>query len=466
MNLSSSLRRRRRAVLLVAACTSTLVLAAARADFAWQWPIDTAGRSGVFSLALTPEVYRQLAGAGLDDVVAFNTQGDEIPFGPVSQLQAAAQPREREPYPAPWFPVPVATTTGAGDTVSLHIEKGPDGRLRRLDAEFAAGDPQRGAHEIVVDLSQLDASVRALELDLDLPADASFSTRLDVSASHDLSNWRPIASGQAVLALTRDGQRLERRRIELPVTAAHYLRLSPSGDATTPPLAGVRALLLPDAGFAPVPAPERLQLEGRADADEDAAGVFVYDSGGPFPIERIDVVPAQDFAVADVVVSSRGSGQAPWRERARMTVFRLADDGDAFTSLPVAIAPVRDRQWRIQTRPAQRHAPRLHVEYTPDQFLVMTQGPAPYALAAGSAKATRAPHPLQRLVAEVRDARRAGWTPAAATLGTGQALAGEAARQASREIPWRQLLLWSVLVAGAVLLVVMVLRLLRQAPRS
>jgi hypothetical protein len=69
-------------------------------------------------------------------------------------------------------------------------------------------------------------------------------------------------------------------------------------------------------------------------------------------------------------------------------------------------------------------------------------------LAAGSAQATRADAPLPQLIDSLRAQRGRDWQPASATLGAMQTLAGERALAPKRD--WTSWLLWSLLVAGAV----------------
>jgi len=99
--------------------------------------------------------------------------------------------------------------------------------------------------------------------------------------------------------------------------------------------------------------------------------------------------------------------------------------------------------------------------------VMLTQGPAPYRLAAGSATAVRENYPLPALLSEIRRNSDADWRPPLAKLGEGSALAGNAALEApSKPLPTRQIVLWVILIGAAFLLLLLVGRLLKQPPEG
>ena len=96
--------------------------------------------------------------------------------------------------------------------------------------------------------------------------------------------------------------------------------------------------------------------------------------------------------------------------------------------------------------------------------MLLTQGQAPYRLAAGS-RARRPDYPLRTVLSELRQTHGDLWLPPLATLGPGSALAGDAAlTEPPPPPPYKQWLLWGVLIAGALGVIVMVLRLIKASP--
>src|SRR5690606_25514819 len=255
-----------------------------------------------------------------------------------------------------------------------------------------------------------------------------------------------------------------RDRVTLPRSSHDYLRLH-RADGGPLPVSAVEVRTLPAVEVTP-PEPRSLRLSGEAIDDE--AGMFLYRSPGPFPVSRLDLEIGGDNAISAVIVSSRADDKQAWRERGRFTLFDLEQNGSRLHNDAMMLrGDSRDRQWRVQTRPALRTAPVLRLDYVPDRFVLLTQGPAPYRLAAGSATAVRDSYPLPALLAEIRRSSDADWRPPLARLGEGSALAGNAALEApAKPLPTRQIVLWVILIGAAFLLLLLVGRLLKQPPEG
>ncbi len=111
-------------------------------------------------------------------------------------------------------------------------------------------------------------------------------------------------------------------------------------------------------------------------------------------------------------------------------------------------------------------APVLRLGYRPGSVVFLAQGRAPYLLVAGSANAGDAQATLEPMLAALRERNGAHWQPIAASLGEGRVRAGEAAYQpAAPKRDWKNLVLWAVLVAGALAVAGFAFSLLRN-PRN
>lgn len=432
-------------------------------DFAEAWPVQgDDGGEGLLHFVLTPAIYARLARSDLADIAAFNANDEAIPLGQVALvLERPLHTRPPVPMAVPMFVVPRATRDGV-ERPTLLIERDADGRLRRLDAELAPLATDGSASDLLLDLSALDAPVVALDLAI-APDAGRVSARVDVEGSRDLSSWRGLVRDQAVVSLNDNGVRLERLRLEFTATSLPYLRLRRVDGNAPLPIAAVNAQRARRTAL-PEPARENFTLVGTPGGP--MAGAYEYASAGPFPIDRIAVELAERNAVSRVVVESRDDPGLPWRERARGTAFRLGADG-GIGAAPFDIGAVRDRHWRVRTDPAQPRAPVLTLAYRPDPFVLLAQGEAPYRIAAGSRRAVRPDYPLRPVLAEVQSRRGDGWLPPVATLGAPVVLSGDAAMRPlptpSQPASWRHWVLWGVLLAGAALVIGMVLQLMRNA---
>jgi cytochrome c-type biogenesis protein CcmH/NrfF len=126
-------------------------------------------------------------------------------------------------------------------------------------------------------------------------------------------------------------------------------------------------------------------------------------------------------------------------------------------------ATLRDRYWKLVPSQPIASAPVLRWGYRAESLVFLAQGAPPFALAVGSARVTRPQAPLSTTLAAIREQRGRQWQPALATLQTpAQPLAGSAALQPLRD--WKSVLLWGLLVAGALLVAGFAFSLLRRPP--
>lgn len=431
-------------------------------DFAWQWSLHTAPDEDLLGLRLAPPIYARLWRDDLADLVIFNADDEPVPMmllgrqsSGLSRVSASVGMQK-----VPVFRIPRLSARNTGERLRLIVTEHEGGRLERIESLPESGP----APDVLLDLSGLQAPVRGLVLEFD-PQGGPLNARVDVFASADLSNWTRIAAGQALVWLREDGRRLERSRIEFADTQGPYLRILRTDSDAALPVTQAQVLL---GRVQRVPKTPLEWIEPEPGRGSDAGpGAHVFAVDGPYPIERLRVALSERNAATRVIIESRSRADLPWRERARGTVFKLAGETADSGSEPFEITPVRDRLWRVRTEPAQRRAPALTLAYRPDEFVFLTQGSGPFRLAAGSARTQRVSAPLNEVLGRVRQARGETWLPQQAALDQGRVLAGDAALavrpDASVTGSSMQWLLWGMLLLGAFMVLIMVLRLLRQS---
>lgn len=425
-----------------------VAFAASRDDYASQWPLalqDADG--GAYRVVLDREVYRQLQSPWLQDLVVVNAQGTPVATAvfpadaPLAQAGASIA--------VSWFPLPVDAGGPARDIATIS-EIATDGSLRRVELRGpGANEGATGDGGFVIDASQMRGAVAALRFRWS--EDAAFDRGYRVSASDDLKQWRDVDLDARLVQLLNNGQRIVEDRIALPAVQARYLRLLPqSPQAAALQLTGVTAERI---GQAAAPALQWEELQGRRVEGPDGLA-FEYVLEGRFPVEAADVVSVGN-STRGWTLESRDDDQSPWQSAASPWVaYRIDSGGKASSSPPQPLhSGLRHRRWRLLARePFEGPSPVLRLGYRPEVVVFLAEGSAPFALLAGSARASRQDAPLPQLVEALRAERGRDWQPADATLGTRQALAGDAALQ-PLEPPtdWKRWLLWGVLVAGALL---------------
>jgi hypothetical protein len=449
---------------LVAAALLRTAAAAAPADYAYTFPIDTgtAGASSAWRVELTPEVYAWTRDADLRDLAIFNAAGQPVAF---ARLDAAPEPVARERFLAlPTLALPAAAS--GGNDLRLVIDRDADGRLRRIDAGEQAATARR-SRDWLIDASTLDRAVDGFELEWTEPK-SGVSARFSIAAGDDLQDWRELGNG-SVLALEQNGMRIDRRTLAFEPVRARYFRLRRLDDGvdldglsaqarstdrtqSTAPLSWLRA--------------EPVAANGATTTSGGAA--FDYALPAALPVESVRIELAGDNALAPLALSAgTGDPTQPWRPLVRLDAFRLRQGEQVLHNDDVDLPPGRVREWRIEARTPLAAAPRLTLGYRPDTLVFLAEGTGPYVLAAGSRQARHPDYPVAAALASLRAELGRDWQPPRATLGAARIGAGEAAlREPEPPLPWRRWLLWGVLAAGAALVGGFALSLLRERKRD
>jgi hypothetical protein len=467
-----------RAAILLFACAGavTPTRAAEPADFARQWPVlgscngATASAStsvpattqppgavdceGAFAIALDESVYRQAVDPALRDLAAFDADGEPLAFGPMPQSYRKPAGEWRN---AAWFALPPSGGADA-DALYLHVRRDTAGKLN-LDATLSHG-PIARVSDLLVDVLAGERQVEAIEFDLAMDA-PDFSTALAIDSSDDLQTWRPVLSSAVIAQLRQGGRALVRRRIEFAPVSARYLRLHALGGFPGVPLRGMRLLLHADGPDAA----DYARASLRADPVAQDGRAFTYRLPARVPVDRVDIHLPDENAIASFSVSAREPGQRNWRYLGQLDAFRLRGAGLRLDNEAMDVAPTREGEWRIESSVALSRPPVLELSWRPEEWLLLTHGKPPFRIVAGSPRVHRDAFPLEVLVGEARRRYGSGWRPASATLGTMADAGGDAALRAWDPARKQTLLLWGVLALGALAVIVMVLRLLRQPDR-
>jgi hypothetical protein len=416
-------------------------------DYARQWPVLAEGDAAAYVLELDAEVLQHVSRADLRDLAVFNADGEPMPFAPLP-FEHTEQSRLE---PVAWLRVPLPAP-GQPESLALRLERDADGRLRGLDLrtnDSTPTPPER--HDLLLDRGEDPPPVSALHVQLGEGAVLPVNLRVRLSASEDLADWQEIGRGMPLVALDDNGLRIERLKLEFTGSNARYLRLSIENDGQWPVIAALQAERR--LRGADTREWKTLSLEGTPVAD--APGSFDYANPARVTVERMDVVLPTANAVAAVEITTRDDAEGWWRNVYSFVAFRLGNNGDEVRHVAPPVNRVRDRQWRVASKPALTRAPTLQLQYRPERFVLLAQGPRPYTLVAGSVRAAREDYPVQAALAASTA------PPQPASLGEGRESGGAAAMAPKRGEDWQRWVLWAVLALGAGLVLLVSLRVLR-----
>jgi hypothetical protein len=147
-------------------------------------------------------------------------------------------------------------------------------------------------------------------------------------------------------------------------------------------------------------------------------------------------------------------------------IYRIQHGDDELTSPPIDLGGARNRYYHLRVDGKGggigNGVPELDIEYLPDQLLFIARGTGPYRLAYGSHKAQAGAFGAGEIMSIAATSKQE-LPPQTATIKGQVALAGASALAAPpAPAPIRTYVLWVVLIATAILLATLALRLLRK----
>lgn len=457
--------------LMIAAAVLWFWLAPAGAvapnDFASGIELAATAPRPLLELSLPDAVYAGVTRADLADLRVFNAEGLAVPHA----LCAAAVTL---PGTAPRFvdqALDVFSLRAAqdkGNVAGVDVQVRAPGEADVRVQVQASGAPDQTSTQLsgyVISAEATQWPIRALRLRWQA-ADGASTVSVRVEASDDLDRWWTIVAQTTLLRVDNAGGTLERMRIALPEARYRYLRLV---RADAGPAPDVSQVLAETVQTSPADEAPFVWIEPQAQTQAGAGtDGFAFDAArrAPVQIARIGL-PLPNMAL-QARLQSRASEKVTWKTQWQGEVFALAGETDARQNADLRFAAVADPLWRIDVTEGQESLgegrPTLQLGYRPDRLRFLAQGDEPFTLAYGSARAEPA---RRRDCADLL--KQLPGTELANLVGTAQpgsprTLGGEnALKPAPAPLPWRQIVLWGVLVSAALLLLAMARSLLRRA---
>jgi hypothetical protein len=419
-------------------------------DFARGIEVRTDAGGAIFRVMLPRDVYLVSTQPGLDDLRVFNASGSPVPTS-IRQVAPPA-PGKDEWVGVPVFPLFTRAATGLGTAAHVKIDR--QGAVVEVSGNAASGETLTS---YLVDASALNAALGGIAIEWQAPADASFLGHVRVDGSDDLNRWRTLQPSAAIAQMRQGSFTISQGEIELSGARAKYLRVWWPMELRAATLA--RARVRPQR-TAPAVEPRWEFLTPTP--IPGSPGAASYDTGGRFPVERIDVEFADATDAASVTIRSRAELSDDLRSRHSGLFYSLAESDTRLTSTPAAIARTVARYWTIETerdggwggRP-----PRLKVGWYPQELLFVARGDAPYTLAYGSGRVVRDDAPIDAVLANLDEESRQRIREA--TLGAPYDLGGNDVLAAPRS--WRREVLWTLLIGAVLVLGVFALRVFRES---
>ena len=435
MHVSSTLR-----VALAAAATALAAAAAAveARDFVAGWPIEAPAGAEVFDLPLPADVY---AAGTIGQLAVLDANGEPQPF-----FRRGPEPRAERQIVVDASPLYAAQVQQG---LSVGVTSGDRG----TSVSVAPDSPATPTAKSTVAGFVLDArgpNIAPVALELDWRAlPQPFLLDVVVEQSTDLTSWRTIGRA-SVAALSVDGAEARHARVPVRAAAGGYLRVTTNGAVADWYLLRATRTLI---GVAALPADAR--------PSDAAPGTLYFDAGGPLPVASATLAFGDGDGWARADIAAAHSLDGPWIPIAYgELMYRLSFEGREFTNEPIKVARYEARYWRVApAAPPRGERLELALEFPQETLRIAVGGRAPYLLAAGTLSEEAGPDPTLASVWATFDRPTA--VPLA-SLGARRELGGPDALVAASSFPWRLGLLWTVLIAGVLVVGTMAVRLARE----
>ncbi len=434
----------------IAAVAAALAATAAALDpleFVAGWAIEAPAEAKVFDVPLTAEVYA--AANGIEQLAVLDANGEPQPFFRRSPPPTSPTEQHVVLEASPLY------AGGAGGSSSVGVTTNARGTSVTVTPGAASTSAVTG---FVLDARGVTTAPIALDLDWrELPQ--PFLLEVSVEQSTDLTNWRAIGRGSVAELAIGDAE-VRHARVPVRAAAGGYLRVTPSRAVADWHL--LRAALVSSTAEPTAPVRVRVPpLAASAGPEEPLPDALYFDAGATLPVASVALGFAAGDGWARATVASSRTLDGPWTPVVYSELFyRLSFEGREFASTPAAVGRQEARYWRVVPQaPLRGQGVELELTFPQEYLRVAVSGGAPYLLAAGTLLEEAGPDATLSSVWSALEPP-ADVVPFA-TLGARRELGGSAALVAARPFPWRTAALWSVLIAGVLVVGTMAVRLAR-----
>ncbi|SFN13877.1 Protein of unknown function [Formivibrio citricus] len=446
-------------IFLVSLLALPVLAAEAPQDFAWRVPLEVKAGAPYQRITLPMAAYIHASHTDLRDLRVFNSEGRPVPLAHV--VPRGSNEKTTRSMPLRWFPL-TAPQTAPGASLDVHVRQDAKGALLEVKSRAPAASGEQLRRGYVLDASAIEKRQAITALTLDWRDGQGFQL-LDVEASDNLQDWRRVRSGVQLARLDYNGERIERRRIEIGGLPGRYLRLLWREPARAPELTSAEI----EETVAQWRAPERVWTGALTPLRSPLnlhQGEYHYRLPQTLPVTRLRLTLPQGNVLLPLEILSPDQDRRHWSRLARCVAYRITEQGREWLQDEITLPgyPLREFIVRFDRRSSQgMSAPVLEAGIEAGQVVFLAEGKAPYTLAVGNAHAAGRALPLGTLAPGLDTP--GGPKLADAQVLVGQAASGVAAAQAETgPADWKRIALWAVLVVGVLAMILMAWQLVRQ----
>lgn len=415
------------------------------------------GSSSLRQLELSSEVLERLQRRDLGDLRVFNSAGQAVPH----TIRSSVVEESQNYLPLVFYPFNKEQSADPA-SIRIYVQQQKSAQQVSIKSDAAQSSPQiSNEFQYIIEntLSKNAPSklLCSLKLDWQQPK-PSMILPLSISSSDDLQNWSVVARQKTISRLNYADAELIRARIEIPCTTAPYLRLrwlKPQQKVQLKTIEGEYR----QAGY------RKMQWQRLGKPEQNEAGEWLFENNSAASMHSILLKAPQEGFLYKGMLLSRNSDSEKWRKRSLITQYRLKLSDQELISDPVTLHQANERYWKIKfpvgTRYSESQLPEIEVSYPQLQLIYLAQGEAPYTLAFGSSVVfAESSNGIRSLLKTVEDT---GNQPDEVTMLQIREVTDK--RVIEKQIPWKLIALWVILLIGTALMAYMAHSLYRQMNR-
>jgi hypothetical protein len=430
-------------------------------DFAYGYMLKVQEEGAVYSLPVPNEVYRAVRRADLGDIRIFNGAGEEVPHA-LRSIRTDDE-KTRTTASVPFFPLYEAVN--GIDNMSLSVRRDADGTIIDIDSRLNKEQAAARSVGYLFDLGKDRQNVGHLEIFWQADTQQSTSV-VSVQQSSDLQRWYPLVHKATLVNLEYEGNVVVQRNIHLPRKPERYLKLLWEQGANPLDVKSVNAFSQPLVSRQNM---QWVSLYNGVKSRADGFTTIDYRSGYRLPARSVRLRFTEPNSIIKASVQSRNDAKDEWREQCRAVFYTLQVQGETLESEPCAFGNSIDSEWRLVVLDdgagisASSKNVMLDLGWQSDELLFIARGTEPFLLAYGSGKLEISrPGKRSDMVLSVIGQQQEQNLVKYATLGKRLELGGESAlKTPPPPTPWKTWLLWTVLVAGVLVMALMVMNLVK-----
>ena len=421
--------------------------------FSFKAPL-VGGKSSLRQVALPTEVLQGMERNDMGDLRVFSAEGQLVPH----QFVRAVTQKSTQNQPLVFYPF---SKEQAADLASIRIKIEQKEGQQRVDVQSngksnTAKVENEFQYIIENSISQKNASQQLCRLNLNWQQPkASMILPLKIESSDNLAHWTLLSRRKTISKLNYAGSQLLRSTIEIPCTTQRYLRLQ-----WLQPEQNIKLISI--SGGYHKAGSKKMQWDSLGKPTMNAEGEWLFKNKSVAPIAKISLHAPMNGLLYKGELFSRSDTKSKWRRQQSIIQYRLKMGGSELSSAPISLYSGYDKYWKIklsgETKFTAKQLPEIKVSHQQQQIIYLAQGAEPFTLAYGNRNIKPANDSgISQLIQTLKDT---GVSPDEVSLGDSIKITDK--REVSKQIPWKLIGLWLVLLLGTAVMGYMAYSLYRQ----